>query len=389
MTIAGTWDVGSGFSPSFSLPLLDAGAGAVNTAALMSMGSGTPTFTRATTAWTKLSTGLWVSVASGTARSRYLGFDTTVGAYGGYLAEGARTNDALWCRDLTNVAWGKGATITVAKTATGIDGVANSATTVTGGVTAATNIVTQAITLASQADTFSCFVKRITGTGAVSLTLDNVTYTDISSKINASTYTQVQITQTVLNPTIGIKVTANGDSVAVDMCQMEPGGFASSPIPTTTVAVTRNADVLLYPTSGNIKGTAGSAYAEIMSNNIAAGQTFAFLSSYNGGADPIFLRSNSLFLGIYDGTGNNNGNAIAASPSIQKIASRWSGTAANTFLAGAASSNFTLAQTMVPTTNIGIGNSPDGFTNASFSTIRNVKIYPAALSAAQLQAMTT
>ena len=80
---------------AFWLPLLDAGAGAVNTTPVFSYGSPTATFTRATTAWTKLKSGLWVSVNSGVARAQYLAPDTTVGAYGGYFAEAAATNKCL------------------------------------------------------------------------------------------------------------------------------------------------------------------------------------------------------------------------------------------------------------------------------------------------------
>ena len=73
----------------FVLPLLDLGNGAVNT--VLARGTGSATYTRATTAWTKLASGLWRSVASGTARSAYIGLNTAVSAYGGYFAEGAGT----------------------------------------------------------------------------------------------------------------------------------------------------------------------------------------------------------------------------------------------------------------------------------------------------------
>ena len=95
-------------SPSFALPLNDAGAGAVNLNPIFNAGSGTATFTRATVAWTKLSTGLWAQVASGTARSAYLGADTTVGAYGGYFAEGAAiqlVTPTASIRDMTQAAF--------------------------------------------------------------------------------------------------------------------------------------------------------------------------------------------------------------------------------------------------------------------------------------------
>ena len=48
---------------------------------------------------------------------------------------------------------------------------------------------------------------------------------------------------TVVNPAFGIRIVTNADKVAVDYSQVEVLGFATSPILTTTVAVTRNADV--------------------------------------------------------------------------------------------------------------------------------------------------
>ena len=88
------------------------------------------------------------------------------------LPEPARTNLALWCRDLTNAAYIKtnsgGTTlVTTAKTATGADGVSNSATTVTASVD--NGFVRQNITSASAERVQSVWIKRRTGTGAVYL----------------------------------------------------------------------------------------------------------------------------------------------------------------------------------------------------------------------------
>ena len=70
--------------------MADAGNGAVSIA--LGYGIGTGTVTRATAAACKLATGLWkLDVASGTLRSHYLGANTAVGPYGGYLSEVAAT----------------------------------------------------------------------------------------------------------------------------------------------------------------------------------------------------------------------------------------------------------------------------------------------------------
>jgi hypothetical protein len=82
------------------------------------------------------------------------------------LVEEARTNLCLYSDDFTNAAWVK-SNLTAAKTATGPDGVTNSASTLT--ATAANATAQQAITSASAARITSMFVKRRTGTGAVYL----------------------------------------------------------------------------------------------------------------------------------------------------------------------------------------------------------------------------
>lgn len=245
----------------------DLGSGAVDTAT--SLGTATPTFTRATAAASKLSTGLWkLDVASGTARYSYSGFDTTVTTTGGYLSEAARTNSCLQSRDLTNAAWTK-TTMTTAKTSTGIDGVANSCTRCTASAGNATAL--QAVTLASAAKAFGVWIKRVTGTGEIDITLDNgVGWTNITSQINSSTYTLVQITQTLANPTVGIRIVTNADAIDVDVAQLEDtAAFSTSPIPTTAAPVARNADVWTE-TTGWLNAAAGTFYVTGRSPNSSA-----------------------------------------------------------------------------------------------------------------------
>lgn len=158
----------------------------------------------------------------------------------GLLVESARTNLVLHNRDLTQSAWTKSNT-TAAKTATGIDGVANSASTLT--ATATNGTVLQAVTVASAARTTSLYLKRRTGTGTVEITRNNGTnWTAVTSSINATTWTRVTLTSTLANPTVGIRLGTNGDAVDVDCAQDEAGSFATSPIVTGAATVARNAD---------------------------------------------------------------------------------------------------------------------------------------------------
>ena len=159
------------------------------------------------------------------------------------LLEDARTNVALWNRDLTNAVW-TATTCTVARDQTGADGAASSASSLT--ATAGNATVLQSITLSSSARYQSAYVKRITGSGTIQMTMDNgSTWTAVTV---TSDWTRVNIpTQTLANPTVGFRVVTNADAIAVDFVQNENGAFQSSPIAVTTVAVTRASETLSFP----------------------------------------------------------------------------------------------------------------------------------------------
>ncbi len=219
----------------------------------------------------------------------------------GYHSEGARTNSLLYSRDLTNAAWVK-TNVTAAKTATGIDNAANSASTLTAGADNAT--ILQTLTLASAARSSSAYVKRRTGTGTIRFTRDGgTTWTDINSLINSSTWTRVKIENTsVTNPSIGFLIATSGDSIDVDVVQDEAGAFASSPIVTTSAAVTRNGDVLSYATASNWSDTAGAARASVQFDAWANASGTAI-----GGTNGLVLSTSNSGAQAKDGTNTVNG----------------------------------------------------------------------------------
>lgn len=189
-------------------------------------------FTRASTAWTINEKGLAVQVNAGVPRFWH---DITTRQCYGLLGEFTRTNNLLHNRDLTNAAWTK-TNVTAVKNVTGIDGVASSASRITS--TAGNGTCLQAIVSGSTTRKVTAYVYRITGSGTIQMTVDNgATWTAITV---TSAWTRVDIpVQTLANPTVGFRIVTSGDAIGVDFVQQEDASDASSPIATTTVAVTR------------------------------------------------------------------------------------------------------------------------------------------------------
>ena len=209
-------------------------------------------------------------------------YDPSTLAPRGLLVEEARTNVALYSRDMTNAAWVK-SSITAALNQTGLDGVANSASSIT--ASGANGTILQTVTLASSQRFYSAYVKRITGSGAVSMTTDNgTTWTAITV---TGSWTQVSIpAQTVTNPVFGFKLATNGDAIAVDCNQNEGGAFATSAIITTSTSVQRTADVIAVqaPITTVINSNNGAIITEFGPMNQA------------GSSNPVILGSSNSFI---------------------------------------------------------------------------------------------
>jgi peptidoglycan hydrolase-like protein with peptidoglycan-binding domain len=240
--------VGSG-----SLTLSDGGAGTVTEASPL-------TFTATTTSVTFTVSGSLtrMQLNRGTVATDYLAttnaarygnaftYSTSTHALLGLLIENNATGLALWNRDLTNAVWVK-TNVTAAKDQTGVDGVANEASSLTATSNAGT--VLQSITSASAVRFFSPFVKRITGSGTIEVTLDNgSTWTNITSNLSTTDWYRVTTYQTLANPTVGFRLGTSGDSIAVDMAGLENTVW-TSPIPTFGLSVTRARDDTFASTS--------------------------------------------------------------------------------------------------------------------------------------------
>jgi 6-phosphogluconolactonase (cycloisomerase 2 family) len=133
--------------------------------------------------------------------------------------------------------------ITVALNQTGIDGVANSATSIT--ATAANGACIQHTISASSTKTISVYLKAITVTGAIQVSIDGSTgsIVDLSNGL----WNRIALTATIANPVLGILIQNSGDVIAMDYGQMETASFATTPIFTSSSTATRATDFATIP----------------------------------------------------------------------------------------------------------------------------------------------
>jgi hypothetical protein len=208
---------------------------------------------------------------------------------GGLLVEEARTELCLHNSDLTNAAWTK-SNLTTAKTATGPDGVANSATTCT--ATAANATALQAITSGSAARITGAWLRRRTGTGNVDLTQDNgSTWATQAITSSWAFYPIASVTST--NPTVGIRVVTSGDEVDVALFAHQVGAFLGSSIPTLASTVTRAADNITLATSAFPFSDTTRSYFSQVSWQQAPSFNYLFETSIDGGSGGDTMRTTS------------------------------------------------------------------------------------------------
>lgn len=244
---------------------------------------------------------------------------------GAHIDPESKTNNLLWCRDLTNSEWVK-TNATAAKTQAGIDGLSNSCSLLT--ATAANATILQTITAASTPACSGFWVKRSVGTGSIFFTRNGGTdWLDITSLINSSTFTCVKIENTsVTNPSVGFKIATSGDAIIVDAGLNHAGTTLTLPIFTTSVAVTRAADVLTYQTASNFSDTEGT----ILATYKPTYDTYAGGSIVGSSTRGLYASTSNSGVQALDGTNTIAGPSGTPSGQI-KIGARWSGSSLQCF----------------------------------------------------------
>lgn len=208
----------------------------------------------------------------------------------GVHVEAPGVNSILQSRDLSNASWTK-SSMTCAKTATGTDAVSSSASTCTASGSNAT--VLQTVTTAATGRASSLYLRRNAGTGTVNVTRDNgatwtaVALTSTWQRFGAFHNGVAALQGSVLNPTIGVQLVTSGDAVDVDRVQDEVGAFETSPIDTTTTAVTRNATAISFARPAALAGDVGCVQADVWQDGPSAGGANRVISFSAAGRSPL------------------------------------------------------------------------------------------------------
>lgn len=338
------------------------------------------TVTRTTSGTSLDSAGNIVSFGSGVARITDLGL----------LVEEARTNSALRSEEFDNASWTK-TNVTVSANSTTSPDTTTNADTLT--ASAGNGTVQQGVTTTAISWTFSVWLRRLTGTGNVQITMDGTTW--VTQTISSGSWTRCSVTQTGVSGTSnpGIRIVTSGDAVYAFGAQAEAGAFATSYIPTTTVAVARNAD--------NIAMT-GTAFSDWFTSTTCTFFAEASLIATPPGAWIIFEANdgstNNRYAIFFDGTlkattrlrsgGSTYEPAATANSAtvnaVTKMAMAVAVNDAATCLNGGTVSTSGTVVLPVGVNRLSIGQSP--IANAY---IRKLVYIPSRLSNANLQALTT
>jgi hypothetical protein len=324
--------------------------------------------------------------------------------------EPARTNLVLWNRDFTNAAWTKVGGLTVTANSTGSLLGANDACMFTG-VAATTTFLSQAIAVAAgTARTASWVVKTGTSASSRCRVMDPTWTTEIAGAgLNWNNGVPSIATTTgtwSVAPTVepmgagwwrvkGTYATGALTSVAVmyypsasndattgylDLVQDELGGWATSPIITTTASVTRSAD-LIRP--GNIITDGPQTLRVLAALDKAASGANQYIVGRGGGGAPLFLDSTGK-TGVYDGSNTAVSVATVADGVTFAEVTRWGTGTMAISLNGATPVSFAFDGTMGAGT-VGIGDDGAGGNDASMDLLA-FSLVSALASDAQLQA---
>jgi hypothetical protein len=292
-------------------------------------GAGDFTVTRATTATRVNASGLIESVASGIPRLDYFASGGTVGCPA-LLVEPSAKNFWLQSENLTSASWAKlmagaGIAPTVSASTESLFGLPTFEVTFTpnGTLSGDTSTIRQGFTPdATGNHTQSWYIRSLSGTQQLQAffagTSYQLTITETPTRITATSNLNLITTWNSGLTQIGTHTRTNGKFL-ITAAQVEAGSVATSYIPTTTAAVTRNADVVSVSgaVSGSIGQLSGTIYAEVdVSNWVNLGRIFSISDGTSNNRIMTLFNTSNRFRVIIDVSGSATAQADISSASL-------------------------------------------------------------------------
>ena len=171
--------------------------------------------------------------------------NSTATYYDGKTTAMAEQNLLLYSNTFSNAVW----VATNGTVASGVTDPAGTTTAFSFTATGAPATLYQTLTTTATPYTLSFYIQRVTGTGAVNLTLDGTTLTAQTITGSWARYS-VTATPTAASHTIGIQLAVSGDAVNIFTSQLENRSSMTAANITTTSPITNYIPVLMTAPAG-------------------------------------------------------------------------------------------------------------------------------------------
>lgn len=242
------------------------------------------------------SDGLLKTAAADTARITH---DPATRECLGLLVEASAVNALTYARDGTNAAWSKTGMSAPTLSATGIDGVANTATRLAS--TAINAKCSHTHSVGGTPYVFSVWLRRVSGTGAIKISADNFATT--STVTLTSAWQRFEISSSSGAGVVGIQIDTSGDVIEFDYAQCELGSVATSPILTTSSTVTRNADSIANTGMSALNAATGALVMTGQLLRRPTAQTSAATLAFTTPSASVSFESSGNLTAIYSNSG--------------------------------------------------------------------------------------
>ena len=227
----------------------------------------------------------------------------------GLLIDGAVSNSTAYSEDFTQAGYWSKTNTTVGGSVTLPTGATGTKNVITASADGGT--ITAQQTVGSSVRVFYIWLKRVTGTGTVYLTLDNYGTAIGSAKFVPAPVTSdwkvFSIKTTCANPRWGIKLATNGDAVAAWGAMVAGYPFYSSYVPTTSSAnLSKTGDVLKLSTTGIVNSSASTIIMQFvsLSDEFQNGSSAPVLFSMDANSPQLLSSTVAYPLKYYPNTAN-------------------------------------------------------------------------------------